>query len=218
MIDYADARQKMVDSQIRTNDVNDQRLLQAFLDIPRENFVLAERRDLAYLDRDLAIRPDGRFIVKPLVLAKLIHTAEIGASDRVLVVGSASGYGAAVVATLANSVVALDVDPDLSGRAETEFRNLHLANITSATGPLEAGWPAGGPYDVILIEGAVEVVPPALLAQLKPEGRLVGVVRQTAAAKGTIYRALGGQFTAQALFDAQAPLLPGFRKPREFVF
>jgi len=216
MVDYAQARRTMVDCQVRPSDVTDLRIIAALLDVPRERFVPAARRPIAYLDIDVPVAETGRrALLKPMVFAKMIQAAAIGESDRVLDVGCATGYSSAVLGKLAGNVVALEEDPAL---ARVAADNLAAGNVSLASGPLAAGWPAAAPYDAILLEGAVEVVPDAILAQLKDGGRLVAVVGSGPMRKATIYRKAVGRLSAQTLFDAAAPLLPGFSKPPAFVF
>jgi protein-L-isoaspartate(D-aspartate) O-methyltransferase len=215
MVDYAQARRTMVDCQVRPSDVTDLRIIAALLDVPREQFVAPSRRAIAYLDLDLPVA-DGspRALLKPMVFAKLLQAAEIGETDRVLDVGCATGYSAAVLAKLAGNVVAIEEDPALASIAAENLG----ARVAVAGGPLNAGWQADAPYDAILLEGASEVRPDRLLAQLKEGGRLVAVIGSAPLGKATLYRKVGGQITALALFDAAAPLLPGFAKTPAFVF
>ena len=218
MADYARARRTMVDCQVRPADVTDLRIIAALLDVPREQFVAPSRRAIAYLDLDVpAADGSPRALLKPMVFAKLLQAAEIGENDRVLDVGCTTGYSSAVLAKLAGEVVALDDDPTLTRRAQDNFSALG-AQVTVATGPLASGWQAGGPFDAILLEGASEVAPERLLAQLKDGGRLVGVVGSGPMGKATLYRKDGGHISAVPLFDASAPLLPGFAKAPVFVF
>ena len=222
MTDFAAAREFMVQGQVRINDVTEPRLTSAMLDVPRERFVPAALANLAYLDRDLPVTAPGagapRCLLKPLVLAKLIQAATVGPDERVLDVGCATGYGTALLAHLAGAVVALEESPDLAGDAERNLAGVGLANVTVVRGPLSEGWAAQAPYDVILVEGRCETVPGALLAQLGEGGRLVCVHGQGTAAKGMIYRQVKGDVSAWPLFDAAAPLLPGFAEPPAFVF
>jgi len=219
MVDFAQARRTMVDSQVRTSDVTDLRLIAAMLEVPRESFVPAARRALAYLDIDLPAG-DGtaRALLKPMVLAKLLQAAAIGEGDRVLDVGCASGYSAAVLGKLAGRVVALEQDPALARIAAETLSAMGASNVTVASGPLHQGWQDDAPYDAIVLQGASEVVPSALLAQLKEDGRLLAVIGSGPMGKATIYRNAAGSPTAQTLFDATAPLLPGFGKTAAFVF
>ena len=217
MFDIATARRMMVDGQIRTNDVTDIRLLAALLEVQRERFVPADKAAIAYLDRDVPIGA-ARRLLKPLVLAKLLQAAAIVPTDRVLDVGCATGYAAALLTSLAESVVALEEDAGLADAAKRNLAALAAGNATVVTGPLAAGCAAKGPYDVIVVEGAVEVVPDALIGQLADDGRLVCVVGAGPIGKATVYRRAAGTVTAQPVFDAAASLLPGFAKAAEFVF
>jgi protein-L-isoaspartate(D-aspartate) O-methyltransferase len=208
---------------VRINDVTEPRLTTAMLEVPRERFVPPALADLAYLDRDLPVAATGagaaqRYLLKPLVLAKLIQAAAIEAGDRVLDVGCATGYGAALLAHLAGSVVALEEHPDLASEAERNLAGLGFTNVTVVRGPLSEGCPSRAPYDVIVMEGRCEIAPQRLLAQLDDGGRLVCVQGRTAAAKGMAYRSVHGDVSGWPLFDAGAPLLPGFAEPPVFVF
>jgi len=222
MVEFAEARRMMVDGQIRTNDVTDPRILATMLEVPRERFVPRGRQQIAYLDRDIEVSTaegrTGRYLVKPMVLARMLQVAGLSEDALVLDVGCATGYGSAVMARLARAVVALDDDPGLLTQAEHTLAELGIGNVTVRCGPLPQGAPAEGPYDVIVLEGAAEIVPKILLAQLRDGGRLVGVCGSQPARKITVYRANDGHVTAQQVFDASAPILPGFAKPLEFVF
>ena len=220
MIDFAAARRMMVDCQVRTADVTDLRLIAAMGDLPREVFVPANKADLSYLDLDLAVAEGagraGRCLLKPMVLAKLVQIAEIVESDHVLDVGCATGYSSAVLAQLARSVVALEQDASLVRAAERELAR--VANVKVVAGPLVAGWLAAAPYDLILMQGATEVVPETLLRQLKNGGRLVCVFGSEPQRRAMLYRNIDGDVSGRPMFDAAAPLLPGFRRAPSFVF
>jgi protein-L-isoaspartate(D-aspartate) O-methyltransferase len=223
MIDFVAARRIMVDSQVRTSDVTDLRLINAMLALPRERFLPPEQADLAYLDFDApatatqAGKP-GRRLLKPMVLAKLLQAAEIQSGDHVLDVGCATGYSSALLARLAGSVVALDEDAGLVERARGNLGALGLAGVQVVSGPLPDGWSAQAPYDVIVLNGAAEIAPKALLRQLKPGGRLVGVLGRGPLGKAMLYCSIGGECGGRPIFDAAAPLLPGFAAPAAFVF
>jgi protein-L-isoaspartate(D-aspartate) O-methyltransferase len=217
MVDFARARRTMVDGQVRTSDVTDLRVIAAMQEVAREQFVPAARRAIAYLDRDVPVNDAGRALIKPMVLGKLLQAAAIVSTDRVLDVGCATGYSSAVLARLAARVIALEQDTALAAAASAALAS-GSANAAVATGPLPAGWPKEAPYDVILLQGASEVAPDSLLAQLAEGGRLLAVIGSGPMGKGTIYRKAGKHATAQPLFDAAAPLLPGFAKAPAFVF
>ena len=220
MTDFAAARRMMVDGQVRTADVTEPRLIGAMLEVPRERFVSDDRAALAYLDLDLPVSDSapGRRLLKPMVLAKLIQLAEIGEHDRVLDVGGGTGYAAALLARLAGQVVALEQDPNLARYASAALAAAGVPNVKTVTGTLTQGVPADGPYDVILLEGATEVAPEPLLRQLRNNGRLVCVMGAGAGGKAVLYRAIDGDFSGHAAFEANAPLLPGFAKQPTFVF
>ncbi len=223
MIDFARLRQSMVDSQIRANDVTDPRILAAMLELPRERFAPEDRRGLAYIDDDLPLRDGtagkpGRYLVEPMVLAKLVQALDLDAGDKVLDVGAATGYSAALLGRLAGRVVALEEDQGLAAAAAGNLTELSAGNVTVVTGPLVAGWPAGMPYDAILVNGSVEIVPETLLNQLGEGGRLAAVVRAGGAARATIYTRVAGSVAARTVFNAAAPPLPGFEAPKTFVF
>ena len=219
MTDFAADRRMMVDGQVRTANVTDMRVLTALLEIPRENFVPAASAALAYADCDLPVgtgKASARSLLKPMVLARLLQTAEIEHGDHVLDVGTATGYSAAVLSHLASSVVALEEDKALAKAAEAALAG--FSSVTPARGPLTAGWAVAGPYDVIVLEGATEVVPHALCAQLKDGGRLVCVLGSGPGSQGMLYRRSGDEVGGRPVFDAAAPLLPGFAKEPAFAF
>jgi protein-L-isoaspartate(D-aspartate) O-methyltransferase len=221
MADFAHARRMMVEGQVRTNDVTDPRLLAAMLEIPREAFVPATKIDVAYLDRDLPLRGSGaeaRFLLKPMVLGKLLQAAAVSETDRVLDVACASGYSTAVVARLAAHVVALEEDAALARAAADTLDTLGIANVSVRTGPLADGAVDEAPYDVIVFNGAAEIVPEGLCSQLRDGGRLVCVLRQGGVGRAMLYRSVEGDVSGRAIFDATAPLLPGFAHPPVFVF
>lgn len=217
MFDAETARRLMVDGQIRTADVTDLDLIGAMMSVPRERFVPPPLSEQAYLDSDIAIG-DGRALLKPMVLAKLIQAARVASDDHVLDVGCGTGYSSAVLAKLANSVVGLEEDPKLAAQAKDALVACGATGAVVATGRLIAGWPAGAPYDVILLNGATEIVPEAFGQQLKPDGRIVCIFGRARPCKAMIYRVAEGRLVGRSIFDASAPLLPGFAAPPAFVF
>jgi protein-L-isoaspartate(D-aspartate) O-methyltransferase len=215
MTDFAAARRHMVDGQVRPADVTDLRIITAMLDIPRENFVPEKSRALAYLDADLSVAA-ARGLMKPMVLSKLIQTLEIEPTDRILVVGAATGYSSAIIARMAAEVVALEENADLARIASGALSG--AGNVKVVTGPLPAGYAAGAPYDAILVEGAVDVMPDAFRAQLRDGGRLVCVMGSAPGGCAMAYRRSGHELGGRPVFDAAAPPLPGFAKAAEFAF
>jgi protein-L-isoaspartate(D-aspartate) O-methyltransferase len=218
-VDYARARETMVDRQIRTADVTDRRILSAVEQIPREIFVPPPLRPLAYSDADLRLtKAEPRFLIEAGVFARLVQLAAIGDEDIVLDVGCTTGYSSAVLARLANSVVALESDPELAATATETLLGLDIGNAAVVTGPLEAGYPAEAPYDVILLGGSVELVPPSLTDQLKDGGRLVAVIGTGPAGMATVFQRTGDDISRRPAFNAPIPPLPDFERPRAFVF
>ena len=219
MSGFSTARQKMVDGQVRPSDVTDIRILDAMLAVPREAFVPASKQALAYLDLDLDVGEGGsagRFLIQPAVLAKMLQAAEIKETDRVLVVGCATGYAAAVIGRfVASLVTATESDPALAARAKALLAGEKAIVRTAAAAE---GDPADGPYDVIVLNGATEVVPEQLYRQLRNGGRLVGVFATSQPARAMIVTRSHGDFGHRTLFDATAPVLPGMERVPAFVF
>ena len=218
MIDYAAARLNMVEGQLRTNGITDPTLLGAFLTVPRERFVPAAFTGAAYVDEDIPLGR-GRFLLEPLVLARLIRIAEVGREERALFVGAGSGYGAAVLAQVAASVVALESDPALAEMARKACAELGYSNVSVVEGPLEKGHSPGAPYHVILFGGAIADPPAAFARQLAEGGRMAAVLRPDAAVgKATLMRRAGTVLSRRVAFDAAAPMLPGLAPEPSFQF
>jgi len=217
MIDFAKARRMMVDGQIRPSDVTDHGVIAAMGEVPRERFVPDDLAAVAYLDRDIPVDPK-RSLLKPMVIARMVQALELRDGAKVLDVAGGTGYTAAILARLAGSVVALEDDAARSRRCGELVRALGATNVTTVSGPLDAGWPALAPYDAIIINGACEVEPQTLLRQLGNGGRLVGVFGTAPATKATLYRVDNGEIGYRPLFSAAAPLLPVFAKAPAFVF
>jgi protein-L-isoaspartate(D-aspartate) O-methyltransferase len=212
----------MVESQVRPNGITDHRIIAAMLELPREDFVPAARRAVAYMDEDILLTtPEGggprRYLMEPMTFARLVQRAEIKATDRILHIGATTGYGSAVLAALGGSVVALEEHGELAEQARQNLSR--FANVRVVKGPLVQGHAAESPYDVILVEGLIEAVPEALTGQLADGGRLVAVIGRGAVAKVVTISKAGQAFSENRGFDATVGELPGFaaRKP-EFVF
>lgn len=222
MSDYASARLNMVESQLRTSGVTDPRIIDVFSEIPRENFVPAAMKPVAYLDGDVRLTSGDdvpRFLMRPYAFGKLLELAHIRPDDVVLDIGAATGYSAAVLSKLADTVVALDASEDLAAKANEALTALGITNVAVVTGPHEAGYAKEAPYDVIVIEGSVEELPQALLDQLNEEGgRLLAVCESGGRSRGRIYTRRGGNFTYRDAFDGAVPLLSGFEAEKGFVF
>lgn len=220
MGDFEQSRIRMVDNQLRTNDVTDLRVLDAMGAVPRERFVPAARRAVAYIDQDLPVREGegARYLMKPHILARLIQLADIRPEDVVLVVGCATGYSVAVIARLAQSVVGVEEDEALVEEASSTIVELGIENGAVIQGRLVDGCASEGPYDVILVDGAVEELPQALARQLKDGGRLVAVEGVGGAGAARIHTRSGDTVSGRFAFNAAARLLPGFARPKAFVF
>jgi protein-L-isoaspartate(D-aspartate) O-methyltransferase len=218
LFDFEDARNRMVDSQIRPNKVIDPRILGAMRELPRERFVPARLRSLAYADEDVPLG-NGRALMEPMVLARLIQMAAPVAGERALVVGAGGGYGAAVLAACGANVTALEEDGALLGLARQVLPAIAPA-VAIVEGKLAAGWPPGAPWDIILIEGAVRDIPAALGAQLRPDGgRLVTVhVGHGASGKAVLAEPTPAGLRAQPVFDCATPLIPSLLPEPAFVF
>lgn len=218
MTDYAAARLNMVESQIRANNVTDPPVVDAFMSVPREIFVPKAMRGVAYVDEDLAIG-DGRYLIEPMVLARLVQLGQVGPEDLVLDVGSATGYSTAVLARLSAAVVGVEDDDQMVQAATANLGQLGIDNAVFVRGPLEAGYAKQAPYNVIIFQGAIDAVPPAIADQLAEGGRLVAVVRQPRGmGLGTLFMREHGTLSGRAAFDAATPLLPGFARKPAFVF
>lgn len=216
--DFAERRVKMVDGQIRTTDVTSAPLLEALLSLPREAFVPESQRDLAYIDEDIRIADGPRYLMEPSPLARLLQLADAGAGDHALVIGCGTGYSAAVLSRLVKSVVALESDPELAGRAGATLGELGCGNVTVVQGALREGYAAKAPYDVIFIDGSVEDLPASLADQLGEGGRLVAVEGRGNAGVARLYLKTDGVVTGRRAFNAAIKPLPGFERVEAFVF
>ena len=219
MTDFALARRNMVDGQLRPNRVTNSQLLAVIGALPREKFLPDGVRSVAYSDEDVPLG-NGRFLMEPMVLARLIQTLQPRETDRALVVASGRGYGAALLARLVKSVVAVESDSALAAAAEQTLKELGVSGIQQVVGPMEAGAATSAPYDVILIEGAVQQVPQAIVDQLVDGGRLATIVAGPGGAQGTaqLFMKEGGVASGRPLFDAGTATLPGFAPPPRFTF
>lgn len=218
MPNYTAARTNMVESQIRTNKVTDPLIIEAMGEIPRERFVPETHLGVAYVDEDIAIA-EGRYLMEPLVLARLLQAAEITKTDVVLDIGCATGYSTALIARLANTVVALESDPDLAATAQRLLAELDVDNVVVIEADLRQGYAEQAPYDVILFDGALARIPDDICAQLAEGGRLLAVVENGAGlGKAVLVQRRDGVLSRRVLFDASTPLLPGFAAEAGFVF
>ena len=218
-MDYASARFNMVENQIRTNKVHDLNVSAAITSTPREVFLPKAMRGFAYVDEDVSIG-GGRYLVEPLVLARLLQAAAIQPTDVVLAIGDATGWASAVLAKLASTVVALESDAELAGRASQVLSDQGIDNVAYVAGDFAAGYPAQAPYDVIVYVGAVGDIPAGLGRQLSDGGRLVAVVDSGTKGAGKVVQLVrvGDTFGRRPMFDGATPYLPGMAPKPGFVF
>lgn len=216
-MNFQAARKAMVDSQLRPNRLTDDRIADAMMTLPREQFLPKALSGVAYVDEDIPLGK-GRYMMEPMVLGRLLQVAEIGPNDTILHVGCGTGYASAVMAMLAGTVVALESDEDLVARATDLLSEQQVANTAVVMGDLANGLADQGPYDLVLIEGAVAEVPQALIDQIAEGGRLLAVVRGAGVGVATLYRRENGVVGHRELFDAATPILPGFEPRKSFVF
>ena len=211
------ARAAMVNSQLLPNKLLDEALTEALGRVPREQFVPRAQQGVAYVDEDIPLG-NGRYLMEPLVLTRLLQAARITPDDMVLDVGCVTGYAAAVMAELAATVIAIDSDAGMVAQATETLAALDITNVAVVEASLDEGLADQGPYDVIVLEGAVAEVPGVLLDQLAEGGRLVCVVRTEGIGVAHVYTRVNGAIGHRPLFDAATPTLPGFEPKKEFAF
>jgi protein-L-isoaspartate(D-aspartate) O-methyltransferase len=217
MQDNANARLNMVNNQLLTNKLTDDRITQALLAVPRETFVPKALRGVAYLDEDIALG-DGRYLMEPMAFARMLQAADIAPGDVVLDVACAGGYSTTVLAQLAGTVVGLEVDEAAVAAAEAHLADQNVDNAAVVAGELKEGCADQGPYDVIFVNGAVGEVPESFAGQLAEGGRIVVVERQGPSSRAMLYTNRDGLLSRRELFDVMIPVLPGFQVAEEFQF
>lgn len=212
-------RKAMVDSQIRPNKVIDDRVIAAFMSVPRERFVSKNMQNLAYIDEDIHLS-GGRFIVEAMVMARIIQTLALDASQSVMLIGAGTGYTAALLSSLVESVIAIETRAQMVEKAQQAVTALDIGNVAVIKARLQDGYASEAPYDAIIIEGAVEQMPQSLLDQLADGGRLAAIWRPdgTQAGEACIWHKTGDAVTRTALFTAQVPVLDEFRAKPKFSF
>ncbi len=216
-MDYAAARQHMIDSQIRTNKVTDSAIVAALAALPREQFVADSHKKLAYIDRPVPMGA-GRRMMETMYLARLVQSADLAPKAKALVVAAGTGYAAALLSKLVAKVTALESSAELAARARANIAALEFSNVAVVEGDLAAGRQGDGPFDFVLIDGAVELVPDALTAQLAEGGILATIVMDGSIGHGVLITKADGVLTKRELFDAETDVLPGFTRPQRFVF
>jgi protein-L-isoaspartate(D-aspartate) O-methyltransferase len=218
MTEFGAARAHMIESQLRPNKVIDARVLDAFGGIRRELFVPDHLRVVAYIDEDLPLG-GGRYLMEPMVVARLLQAAQIERTDKVMIIGAGTGYEAALAAALARSVIALEEDPELARRVRAALVEHSIASVSVVEGPLPQGYRPRSPYDVVLFCGAVADVPSEIDTQLAEGGRVLAVVKSAnGIGRATLWARTGGVMARRVLFDAATPLLPGFSPKPAFAF
>lgn len=215
---FAAARKHMVDSQIRPNRVSDPRILSAMRKIPRERFLPAAVQSQAYVDEDVPLG-NGRFLLEPMVLARMLQAAVLQPDERVLVVGAGTGYGAAVLAECGCKVTALEEDAGLHALAAQALAE-HASNVSLVSGPLADGWPQAAPYDLIIVEGAVPDIRAGLAGQVhQGSGRIIApLCRENGVTQAVLAEATEAGLGMTVLFDCGTPPIPSFRQTPSFAF
>lgn len=216
MTDFAQRRTIMVDTQVRPNEVTSYPIIDAMLTVPREQFVPDSLRELAYVGENIPIGP-GRVLLEPRTLARMIEELDPEPDQLVLDVGCGYGYGAAILARLSQAVVAVEEDEALAAEAQARLSAQEIFNVAVVAAPLAAGCPAQGPYDAMLIEGGIETMPDALVAQLREGGRVVALFCEDRLGIARLGTRVDGVINWRFAFHAGAPVLPGFAAPRPFI-
>lgn len=217
MTDFATLRRNMVDSQVAPNEITDRRVLRAMGEVPREAFVNEAQKSVAYIDEVLKLG-NGRVLLSPMMVARLVQLARIAEGHSVLEIGCGTGYVSAVLARLAGRVISLESDAGLALRARQALATHGLGRVKVVEGPLEAGHPSDGPYDAVILSGSVPEVPDRLTRQIKEGGRLVAIVGDAAPGRLSVFVRAGNGLSGQAAYDAPLAPLPGFERAPQFVF
>ncbi|WP_457647585.1 protein-L-isoaspartate O-methyltransferase family protein [Profundibacter sp.] len=216
MSDYSTRRTMMVDTQVRPSDVTKFPIIEAMLDVPREAYVPESKREEAYVSENVALG-SARVMLEPRTFAKLLDGLDISPDETVLDIGCGLGYSTAIIARLAEAVVAVEDDAEMAAEAQQTLSSNDVDNAAVIESKLSEGAAKHGPYDVIMIEGGVEIVPAAILAQLKDGGRIGCIFMEDALGVARIGYKIDGEVTWRFAFNASAPVLPGFKAPKGFV-
>jgi len=221
MTDFSAARHNMVESQVKPNDITSHALISAMRHIAREEFLPQELQNIAYMDDDIQISQlgEGRYLMEPRVLSKLIQLADIDSNDHILDIGCGTGYSTAVLAQLGSSVVGLESDKSLASQASENLSNQDIDNVAIVSSKMENGLAQQGPYDVIFFSGRIHEVPEKVKLQLKEGGRLVAVISTNGTlGSATLYLKTGTTISDRTSFEANIKALPGFAPQKGFVF
>lgn len=220
MSEFDTARQNMVDGQLRPTKVTDSRLLDVMATLPREMFVEKSRQGIAYIDEDIEVS-EGRHLMEPVVLARLVQALELTQADSVLVIGSASGYDAALIGRLAGPVVVVESSSTLAEQSSMVINHLGIDNVAVVEGALARGYAEQAPYDAVFFCGSIDEVPDDIVRQLAPNGRMAAVIggqENGILGRASLMTRSGDGLSHRPLFDAGTPPLPGFAKEAAFVF
>lgn len=215
MADFTERRVVMVDTQVRPSDVTKFPIINALLSVPREEFVPTDMREAAYVGENLDL-PDGRVVFEPRTFAKMLDAIDITGSDMVLDLGCAYGYSSAVIAMIAEAVIAVEEDSKMAREATSLLGDMSADNVMVLEGDLIAGAAEHAPFDVIMVQGAVQDIPSALFDQLREGGRICALFMDAALGEVRVGHKLDGNVTWRRAFNASAPVLPGFSKAASF--
>lgn len=216
-MEFNAARELMIETQVRPNDVTDRRIHDALRKTPREAFLPRSRRALAYSEAEIETS-EGRFMWRPRDFAKLLQAAEIDDEDLVLDIAPGAGYSSAILARLASAVVGLEADEEAATKAGERLADLGVDNAVVVAGDLAAGLAKQGPYNVIFVNGSIEEAPDAWFTQLAEGGRLAAVMREGRASRAKIFTKTGEVIASRTAFDAAPPRLDGFERKAGFAF
>lgn len=216
-MNFQEQRHNMVEGQVRPNKVTDEAIFDALEAIPRELFVPKSMQGLAYSDAPLKVAKD-RYLMPPMVIARMLESAIVEPSDVALMIGVGSGYEAALLGKLAESVVVVEQDAEMVAQSSERLASIDMDAIAVVEGNMAEGLPKEGPFDVILFNGAIAEMPPAILDQLSDGGRAVAVIHHVGVGRATVYTKVAGTVTAVEAFDANTPFLAGFEPKASFVF
>jgi protein-L-isoaspartate(D-aspartate) O-methyltransferase len=217
-MDFSTARRTMVDCQVLPNNVTDQRIIDAMIELPREMFLPSAKRSVAYADKSLALG-FGRFIIEPMVTARLMQTLELKSTDVALSIGAGTGYSLAILGRIVETVVAIEQVPSLAQNASKILSELGIDNVAIIDGPLADGAPKQSPYNVIFFDGAISEVPKAISTQLAEEGRLIAmIIKHNGICQAHLLTRNNGIISGRNIFEASTPLLPGFEHETTFIF
>jgi protein-L-isoaspartate(D-aspartate) O-methyltransferase len=227
MPDFELLRKNMVESQVRTSDVTDRRIIRAMLELPRERFLPQSLEAIAYAEQALPLLPNGsadtiprsgtRFLTPASVLARLIQLADLDESEHVLEVGCGPGYSTAVLAKIVAHVTAIDSDQRLVEQAAARLTELGLGNAEVHAGDMVMGWPANAPYDAIVVGNSIPWLPDTFAAQIRDSGRVVAILQEGPVGRAYLYEKVGEALSRRYAFDAAAPVLPGFERKQAFA-